>query len=125
MSDRANVFPSLPVLLAAALLAGACAAPVPRDAYGTPATARLAPEAPPPAQLSAEEMHRLDMLNEQILREQDAAIGRLQAGEAAARAYAYPSTSWNLFYGGWGGGHWGAGVGVSSPGYWGGYPYWW
>ena len=51
---------------------------------------------------------------------------RQQQAEAYARAaYAYPNTSWNLFYGGWGGGHWGGGVSVGMPGYWGGYPYWW
>nr|WP_211947917.1 hypothetical protein [Cupriavidus yeoncheonensis] len=116
--------PVLPALLAAALLAGGCAAPVPRDLNGTPATARLAPDAASNAPLSGERMQQLDALNQQILRDQEVAIGRQQAAEAAYRAaYAYPNTSWNLFYGGWGGGHWGGGVSVSSPGYWGGYPY--
>lgn len=117
--------PVLPALLAAALLAGGCAAPVPRDINGTPATARLAPDAASVAPLSVEQMQQLDALNQQILHDQEAAIGRQQAAEAAYRAYAYPTTSWNLFYGGWGGGHWGGGVGISSPGYWGGYPYGW
>lgn len=117
--------PVLPALLAAALLAGGCAAPVPRDFNGTPATARLAPDAASGAPLSVERMQQLDALNQQILHDQEAAIGRQQAAEAAYRAYAYPTTSWNLFYGGWGGGHWGGGVGISSPGYWGGYPYGW
>ena len=117
--------PVLPALLAAALLAGGCAAPVPRDINGTPATARLAPDAASSAPLSVEQMQQLDALNQQILHDQEAAIGRQQAAEAAYRAYAYPTTSWNLFYGGWGGGHWGGGVGISSPGYWGGYPYGW
>lgn len=118
--------PVLPALLAAALLAGGCAAPVPRDINGTPATARLAPDAASSAPLSVEQMQQLDALNQQILHDQEAAIGRQQAAEAAYRAaYAYPNTSWSLFYGGWGGGHWGGGVGISSPGYWGGYPYGW
>jgi hypothetical protein len=116
--------PALPALLAAALLAGGCAAPVPRDINGTPSTARMAPEAASSAPLSVERMQQLDALNQQILRDQEAAIHQRQAYEAAYRGYAYPNTSWSLFYGGWGGGHWGGGVGVSSPGYWGGYPYW-
>ncbi|CAG9165809.1 hypothetical protein LMG23992_00611 [Cupriavidus laharis] len=117
--------PVLPALLVATLLAGGCAAPVPRDLNGTPATARLAPDAAATAPLTVEQKQQLDALNQQILRDQEAAIRQQQAYEAAYRAYAYPTTSWNLFYGGWGGGHWGGGVSFSSPGYWGGYPYWW
>ncbi|CAG9184261.1 hypothetical protein [Cupriavidus pinatubonensis] len=118
--------PVLPALLAAALLAGGCAAPVPRDVNGTPATARLSPDATTTVPLTVEQLQQLDALNQQILHDQEAAIRQQQAYEAAYRsAYAYPNVNWNLFYGGWGGGHWGAGFGFSSPGYWGGYPYWW
>ncbi|ODV42285.1 hypothetical protein AWV79_28430 [Cupriavidus sp. UYMMa02A] len=118
-------FPLSACLAGATLLAGGCAAPVPRDVNGSPATARLAPDATPATPLSPEQRQQLDALNQQILRDQEAAIHQQQAYEAAYRAYAYPTTSWNLFYGGWGGGHWGGGVGISSPGYWGGYPYRW
>ncbi len=118
-----------------AVLAG-CAAPVPRDVDGSPVTARLAPNAIPPAPLSEAERQRLGALNQQILREQAAVVASEQQAAAWSRAaYAYPNTSVSLFYGGWGGGHWGGGVGFSSPGYgygyggyggWGGYPYgWW
>jgi hypothetical protein len=116
------------LLLGAALACGGCAE-LPRDANGSPPTARLAPNGVPPAPITAEEKHKLDALNRQVLLEQEAAIARQQQAEAMAQAaaYAYPAPSWNLFYGGWGGGHWGGGVGFSSPGYWGwgGYPYWW
>ncbi len=114
----------------AALLAG-CAAPVPRDVDGAPATARLAPNSIPPAPLNEAERQRLGALNQQILREQATVMASEQQAAAWSRAaYAYPNTSWSLFYGGWGGGHWGGGVGISSPGWggwgWGGYPYgWW
>ncbi len=117
------------LLAGAALLAAGCAE-LPRDANGSPPTARLAPNAIPPAPLTPEERQKLDALDQQILREQEAAIARRQQAEAmaAAAAYAYPNTSWNLYYGGWGGGHWGGGVGFSSPGWgwgWGRYPYGW
>ncbi|PZX27960.1 conserved hypothetical protein [Cupriavidus phytorum] len=110
--------------LGALLLAAGCAQ-IPRDANGSPPTARLAPNAIPPAPLNAEDRQRLDELNQQVLRDQAAAIALDQ--QAAAARYAYPNTSWNLFYGGWGGGGWGGGVSVGMPGWgWGGYPYgWW
>ncbi|WP_354686014.1 hypothetical protein, partial [Cupriavidus necator] len=117
MSARAN--PSLPesrtsvaalrglatgVAIGALLLAAGCAG-MPRDVNGAPPTARLAPNAIPPAPLTPEARKKLDALNQQVLREQDAAIAREQQAEAYARAaYAYPNTSWNLYYGGWGGG---------------------
>ncbi|WP_420992580.1 hypothetical protein ACKI2N_007265 [Cupriavidus sp. 30B13] len=114
------------LLLGAALLGG-CAG-LPRDINGSPPTARLMPNSIPPAPITPEESQKLGALNRDILREQDAAIARQQQAEAYARAYyAYPSPSWNLYYGGWGGGRWGGGVGFSSgyPGWgWGGYPYW-
>ncbi|MEN7528583.1 MULTISPECIES: hypothetical protein [unclassified Cupriavidus] len=115
---------------ALAILAG-CAAPVPRDMDGVPATARLAPGSIPPAPLSEAERQRLSAQNQQILREQATVMASEQQAAAWSRAaYAYPNTSFSLFYGGWGGGNWGGGVGISSPGYggygWGGYPYgWW
>lgn len=111
--------------LGALLLAAGCAQ-LPRDVNGSPPTARLAPDAIPPAPLTPEDRQKLDALNQEVLREQAAAIA-LDQQAAAARAYAYPNTSWNLFYGGWGGGHWGGGVSVGMPGWgWGGYPYgWW
>lgn len=118
------------VIALAAMIAG-CAAPVPRDMYGSPATARLEPGSTPPAPLTDEERQHLTALNQQVLREQEHVIASQQQAEAWARAaYAYPSTNWSLYYGGWGGGHWGGGVGISSPGWgWGGYPYgspyWW
>ncbi len=122
-------------LLAAPLLAAGCAANLPRDINGSPPIARLAPDAGsrgPAAPLSAEERKRLDTLNKQVLREQEAAIARDQQAQAWARAstYAYPAyplSSWSLYYGGWGRGRWGGGVSIGSPGYWGwgGYPYWW
>lgn len=115
------------VLTMAGVLAG-CAAPVPRDMSGTPATARLPPDAIPPAQISDAERQRLGALNQQILREQATVMASEQQAAAWSRAaYAYPNTNFSLYYGGWGGGHWGGGVGISSPGYgWGGYPYgWW
>ncbi|MFS8973918.1 hypothetical protein PO002_05290 [Cupriavidus necator] len=107
----------------ALLLAGGCA-DLPRDANGSPPTARLAPNTIPPARLTAEQRQKLDTLNQEVLREQADAIARQQQAAAYARA-AYPNTSWSLFYGGWGG--WGGGVSVGMPGYWGGwgYPYWW
>jgi len=111
--------------MTAALLAG-CAAPVPRDANGTPATARLEPNSIPQTPLTEEERQKLAQLNRDVLHEQAISISNQQQAEAAwARGYGYPTTNWSLFYGGWGGGHWGGGVGVSSPGWgWGGYPYW-
>lgn len=140
MSARAN--PSLPDLASRARPsrrgAGACAAlgvlllaagcaQLPRDANGSPPTARLAPNAVPPAPLTAEDKQKLDALNQQVLRDQAAAIALDQQAAAARAAYAYPNTSWNLYYGGWGGGRWGGGVSVGMPGWgWGGYPYgWW
>lgn len=113
--------------LAGALMAG-CAADLPRDFNGSPMTARLAPNAIPPAPITPEDGQKLAELNQQVLREQESAIAQQQQAEAWARAaYAYPNTSWSLFYGGWGGGRWGGSVSVGSPGYWGwgGYPYWW
>lgn len=112
--------------LGALLLAAGCVQ-IPRDANGSPPTARLAANAIPPAPLSAEDRQKLDELNQQVLRDQAAAIALDQQAAAARAAYAYPNTSWNLFYGGWGGGHWGGGVSVGMPGWgWGGYPYgWW
>lgn len=122
-------------LLAVPLLAAGCAANLPRDINGSPPTARLAPDSASRAAstpLSAEERKRLDTLNKQVLREQEAAIARDQQAQAWARAstYAYPAyplSSWSLYYGGWGRGRWGGGVSIGSPGYWGwgGYPYWW
>lgn len=115
-----------PAALVAAVLLAGCAGPLPRDVDGSPPTARLMPNGVPPAPITADEKDRLTQLNQQILRDQEAAIARQQQYEAMA--YAYPNTNWSLYYGGWGGGRWGAGVGVSSPGYWGGgwgYPYWW
>lgn len=122
-------------LLAAPLLAAGCAANLPRDINGSPPTARLAPDTASrasAASLSPEERKRLDALNKQVLREQEAAIARDQQAQAWARAstYAYPAyplSSWSLYYGGWGRGRWGGGVSIGSPGYWGwgGYPYWW
>lgn len=114
-------------MASAALLATGCAE-LPRDMSGSPPTTRLVPNAIPPAPISPEEKKKLDALNQQVLREQDAAIARQQQAEAFARsaAYAYPYTNWNLYYGGWGGGRWGGGVSYGSPGWgWGGYPYWW
>ncbi|WP_432259753.1 hypothetical protein [Cupriavidus sp. TMH.W2] len=112
--------------LGALLLAAGCAE-IPRDANGWPPTARLAPNAIPPAPLTAEDKQKLSALNQQVLRDQAAAIAFDQQAAAARAAYGYPNTSWNLYYGGWGGGHWGDGVGVGMPGWgWGGYPYgWW
>ncbi|SOY44103.1 conserved hypothetical protein [Cupriavidus taiwanensis] len=109
------------------ILLGAGCAQIPRDANGSPPTARLAPNAIPPAPLSADEKQKLDALNQQVLRDQAAAIALDQQAAAARAAYGYPNTSWNLYYGGWGGGHWGGGVSVGMPGWgWGGYPYgWW
>jgi hypothetical protein len=114
------------VLAGAALSLGGCAE-FPRDMNGSPPTARLVPNAVPPAPLSAEERQRLAALNQQVLREQDAAIAREQQAAAWARAYSYPQPSYSLYYGGWGRSRWGGGVSVGSPGYWGwgGYPYWW
>jgi len=114
------------LVLGAALLAAGCAE-LPRDSNGTPPTYRLAPDMAPSAPLTEQQRQRLDTLNQQILRETDAAMARDLQAEAMARAYYYPSPSWSVFYGGWGGGHWGGSVGISSPGYWGwgGYPYWW
>ncbi|WP_427313010.1 hypothetical protein [Cupriavidus sp. H39] len=111
---------------AALLLAAGCAQ-IPRDVNGSPPTARLAPDAVPPAPLTAEDRQKLDALNQQVLRDQAAAIALDQQAAAARAAYGYPNTSWNLYYGGWGGGHWGGGVSVGMPGWgWGGYPYgWW
>ncbi|CAG9172840.1 hypothetical protein CURE108131_21335 [Cupriavidus respiraculi] len=113
--------------LAGAAPLGGCATELPRDINGSPPTARLVPNAVPPAPLSAQERERLAALNEQVLRDQEAAIARDQQAAAWARAYSYPRTSYSLYYGGWGGGGWGGGVSVGSPGYWGwgGYPYWW
>ncbi|AQV93500.1 hypothetical protein BJN34_06270 [Cupriavidus necator] len=112
--------------LGALLLAAGCAE-IPRDANGSPPTARLAPNAIPPAPLTTEDKQKLSALNQQVLRDQAAAIAFDQQAAAARAAYGYPNTSWNLYYGGWGGGHWGGGVGVGMPGWgWGGYPYgWW
>ncbi|MCY0858397.1 hypothetical protein [Cupriavidus sp. D39] len=117
------------LLLGIVLACGGCAQ-LPRDINGSPPTARLVPNGVPPPPVTAEDIQKIDALNRQVLREQEAAIARQQQAEAMARAatYGYPSPSWNLYYGGWGGGHWGGGVGFSSPGYyrgWGGYPYWW
>ena len=68
------IFPSLlAVAVGAAVLAG-CAAPVPRDVNGVPATARLAPGSTPPAPLNDVERERLATLNQQILREQAAVM---------------------------------------------------
>lgn len=114
-------------LALAALLAG-CAAPVPRTADGVPATARLPDNAIPPAPLNDAERQRLGALNQQILQEQAAVMANEQSAAAWSRASYYPSTSFSMYYGGWGGGGWGGGVGVGFPGYgWGGYPYggWW
>ncbi|UXC34963.1 hypothetical protein K6V71_23440 [Cupriavidus gilardii] len=123
------------LLAAPLMLAAGCAANLPRDVNGSPPTARLAPDSgsrAPAAPLSPEERKRLDALNKQVLREQEAAIARDQQAQAWARAsaYAYPAyplSSWSLYYGGWGRGRWGGGVSIGSPGYWGwgGYPYWW
>ncbi|MGO4328359.1 hypothetical protein AB4Z48_24820 [Cupriavidus sp. 2TAF22] len=116
---------ALGALLLGAVLLGGCAQ-LPRDINGSPPTARLAPDGVPPAPITPEESQKLSALNRDILHEQDAAIARQQQAQAYSRAYyAYPTPSWNLFYGGWGGGHWGGGVGISGgfPG-WGGYPYW-
>lgn len=115
----------------AALLAAGCA-DLPRDSHGSPFTTRLAPNSVPPAPVTPEEKQQLTALNAQILKEQEAAIARQQQAEAWASAYyAYPYSSWNIGYGGWGGGRWSYGVSVGSPGYWGGwggwggYPGWW
>lgn len=118
-------------LLAASLLAAACASPLPRDLNGSPPTARLAPDAVPTKPLTEEERKKLDALNKQVLRDQEAAIARNQQAQAWTRSYryAYPyyPSSWSLYYGGWGRSRWGGGVSIGSPGYWGwgGYPYWW
>lgn len=114
------------LLLGAVLACGGCAE-LPRDINGSPPTARLVPNGVPPAPITPEERQKLDALNQQVLREQEAAIAYQQQAEAMAQAAAYAYPSWSLYYGGWGGGHWGGGVGFSSPGYrgWGGYPYWW
>lgn len=114
-------------LALAALLAG-CAAPVPRNVDGVPATARLPADTIPPAQISEAERQRLGALNKQILQEQAAVMVNQQSAAAWSRASYAPNTSFSLFYNGWGGGGWGGGVGVGFPGYgWGGYPYggWW
>jgi len=123
---RSNALPWLAAATAAAAMIAGCAAPVPRDANGVPATVRLEPNSIPPAPLTDEERQKLSELNREVLREQAMSISNQQQAEAAwARGYGYPTTNWSLFYGGWGGGHWGGGVGVSSPGWgWGGYPYW-
>lgn len=116
--------------IAALCLAGAIAtgcAQLPRDINGSPPTARLVPNAIPPAPITPEQKQKLDVLNQQILTEQENAIARQQQADAYARAasYAYPS-SMSLYYGGWGGGGWGGGLGFGFPVYrgWGGYPYW-
>lgn len=94
------------LVIAMAVMIAGCAAPVPRDMYGSPATARLEPGSTPPAPLTDEERQHLTALNQQVLREQEQAIASQQQAEAWARAaYAYPTTNWNLYYGGWGGGH--------------------
>ncbi|MBY4898736.1 hypothetical protein [Cupriavidus sp. AU9028] len=115
------------VCLAAPLLAVGCASPLPRDLNGSPPTARLAPSTTPAAPLTAEERKNLDALNQRILQDQEAAIARDQQAEAWARAYrySYPATSsYSLYYGGWGRSGWGGGVSWGSPGWgWGAYPY--
>lgn len=114
------------VCLAAPLLAVGCAAPLPRDLNGSPPMARLSPGTAAPAPLTPEERKNLDALNRRILEDQEAAIARDQQAEAWARAYrySYPSTSYSLYYGGWGGSGWGGGVSWGSPGWgWGAYPY--
>ncbi|TWG88350.1 hypothetical protein L602_001300001070 [Cupriavidus gilardii J11] len=127
--------PARLVVLALPLLAAACAAPLPRDLNGSPPTARLAPNAAPAAPMSDEERKKLDALNRQVLRDQEAAIARDQQARAWSRAYtysypyyAYPS-SFSFFYGsGRHGSRWGSGISYGWPGYWGGwggYPYWW
>ncbi|WP_254601712.1 hypothetical protein, partial [Cupriavidus taiwanensis] len=75
--------------LGALLLAAGCAQ-IPRDANGSPPTARLAPNAIPPAPLSADDKQKLDALNQQVLRDQAAAIALDQQAAAARAAYAYP-----------------------------------
>lgn len=127
---RRHTIPPLAGAIALAALLAGCAAPVPRDIDGSPVTARLPPNSIPPAPLSDTERQQLGALNQQILREQAAVMTSEQQAAAWSRAaYAYPNTSWSVYYGGWGGGRWGGGVGVSSPGWggWGGYPYggWW
>ncbi len=58
------------------------------------------PNGVPPAPITPEESQSLTQLNQQILRDQEAAIARQQ--QAEAWAYAYPNTNWSLYYGGWG-----------------------
>ncbi len=99
----------------ALLLAAGCAE-LPRDVNGSPPTARLAPNAIPPAPLTADDKQKLDTLNQQILREQAAAIALDQQAAAARAAYGHPKPSWNLYYGGWGCRHWGGGAHVRLPG---------
>jgi hypothetical protein len=115
-------------MLGVLMFAAGCAPMLPRDANGSPPTARLVPNAIPPAPITPEESARMSALNQQILREQNAAIANEQQAQAYARAaqYAYPPVSTSLYYGGWGGGHWGGGVGFGVPlGGWGGYPGYW
>ncbi|GJG93143.1 hypothetical protein [Cupriavidus pauculus] len=118
--------------LAVAALATGCAAPVPRDVNGVPATARLPDNAIPPAPLNDAQRQRLGALNQQILQEQAAVMASEQSAAAWSRAAYYPNTSLSLYggwgSGGWGGSGWGAGVGLGFPAYgYGGYPYggWW
>ncbi|MDF3838626.1 hypothetical protein P3W85_37685, partial [Cupriavidus basilensis] len=90
----------LGALLLGALLAGAGCAQLPRDINGSPPTARLAPAGVPPAPITPEESRKIDALNRQVLRDQDAAIARQQQAEAFARAvpyaYPYPGPTWNV-----------------------------
>lgn len=125
---RSTSIPVRASALALVTVLAGCAAPVPRSVDGVPATARLPAGALPPAQLSEAERQRLGALNQQILQEQAAVMANEQSAAAWSRAaYAYPNTSFSLFYGGWGGGGWGGGVGIGYPGYgWGGgYGGWW
>ncbi len=125
--------------ITALLTAGGCAE-LPRDSNGSPPTYRLAPDAATgatgatgvtgasDAALTPQQKQRLDALNQQVLREQEAAIAQERQAEALARYYYAPAPAWSVYYGGWSGGRWGGSVGFGAPGYWGwgGYPYgWW
>lgn len=103
----------------AALLLTGCAAEITRDAaHGGPAVQRLSDT--PPASLSSEERQRLRALDEQVMREQDAAQERrLREAQARARAreayWAHYGWGWN--YWGWGPRPYGLGMGGGFPYY--------
>lgn len=101
------------VILLAGLTTAGCA-PLPRDANGSPPTARLPASATATPQLGPDERERLTALNRQVLREQDDALARRQTWAAYASAPVYaPSVS--LYGGGGFVGRGFGGVGVGFP----------